>query len=992
MMYKNLLCRVLGLFTLISLSSHLMAADAPPGAIRTSAWNIEKSEFPTDESIIYGKLPNGLSYAIRPNDRPQNEVLIRMAIEFGSAAERDNEQGLAHFIEHMAFNGSTNVPEGEMIKILERLGLSFGPDTNASTGYTQTTYTLDLPNPKLETVDTALFLLRETASEVTFDKDAVDRERGIIIEEKRVRENFSFRSSRVSNTLFYPDTFFINRYPIGKVDIIEKAPADRLKTLYKRYYTPDRTKLIIVGPIDPIKIEKMIVEKFSSWEGESRNLGDFDICNFDTNRDAEVGIFTHPEISETINVQQFLTDKKRPSGINNSILRFKMILASAIISNRINRQIRNEDTKILGGSISNNFNICENFASVGFSVSGQDGSRDDLIPFLQKHINSALTYGFQKNEVDEIIKHFDTLYQNSIKSASTRQSRGFARSLTNFGDNIVSSREQDAITWLQIKPFLTPHDIHKEFQHWFGKLQRPLIFHTSKSLDHPDSNDQPNIEIIEANFTESANTESTDITKNDNTHKSSLSEKEIKQKLLTSFNESLNEAAQPLEEKKNVKFAYTSFGQPSAIIKDRRIENFDIRAVEFENGVKLNIKTTDFEDNRVRYSLRIAGGELHFGKDQNILAGLMSRTFTTAALGQHDIEDLRSVILGSTASPGVGISTTYFGRYGSVAPNDLLLQMQLLAAFTIDPGYREEALRLFKRPLSEFYDSLDSNPSRALSVASGKILTNNDPRFSVQEQEAWEKVTFDQLRTALGNALTNNALEIGVVGDISEEDAIAAVSRTFGAMPKRTTHIPAYETERNAVWSDKYGTHDIYHKGEPDQLAWQRTWTTDDDSDFKRELTMNLLAEIIELNLTEVLRETLGASYGSSVTSSMSGIYKNRGTFSISTSGDAKKLQLIEQTIDAVIADVIAEKPSEDIFKRARTPNLESYKDWRTQNRTWIRLVDEAQSDEKWPLRFSTHEKVFRSITREDIWNAARKYLSNDQHFTFRSLPEGLKP
>ena len=984
-MKKLLLSRLLGTFILASTSLNAYASDAPSGAQRTAAWNSEKSEYTPDETIIYGKLDNGLTYAIKENDRPQNEVLIRMAVDFGSAAERDDEQGLAHFIEHMAFNGTTNVPEGEMVKILERLGLSFGADTNASTGYTQTQYTLDLPKGDSETIEQALFLLRETASEVVFDADAVDRERGIILEEKRSRENFSAQSGRAITKLLLPNTYFTNRLPIGTEEILKNAPAERMKDLYKRYYTPDRTKLVIVGPVDPVEIEKMIVKKFASWKGESRSLGRFDTCEIDTNRKAEASIFSHPSISEGLAVQQYIADKKRTQAIDRSILTLKMTLASSIISNRINKELRAKDIPITSAGIRFSFNNCNNYASVGYGIAGKDGSRDAMIPFIQKHINSALEYGFQKNEVDEIIKAIDNQVSNAIKSEATRQSAGYARALIGETEDIINNSQQNQLIWLQIKPFLQPDAVHQEFKFWFSQLQEPLIYLTTKDINANIVNKEISNNDSKANL---ANFSESDKDSQNQVQQNQSLVKKIQDQLVQDFRKSLTVPAEPLEEKKDVVFAYTDFGETGKIAQDSRIEEFNIRTLTFENGVKLNIKSTDFEDNRVRYSVRIDGGEFHFGKDNNILAGFMGRTFRTAALGKHDIDDLRSVILGTTASPRFGVSTSYFGTYGSVAPDDLLLEMQLLAAYTQDPGYREEAIRLFKRPLEEFYKGLDSTPGRALSVASGRILTDNDPRFSLPPQKAYENLNFDQLRAALGDTLKTNALEIGIVGDIKEEDAIQAIADTFGALPKRKSKINNYEKERITNWSNKRGTHIITHKGEADQLSWQRIWTTTDDSDYKLSQTMGLLARIIDLNLTEELREKLGATYGSSVSSSMSATYTDRGSFSISTSGDIDKLPLIEETIDKVVADTLAQIPSADIFERARKPRLESYSDWRLRNGTWMGIVDTAQTQPKWIERFRINEETYKSITREDVWEAAKRFLSKDDYFTFRSIPE----
>ncbi|MFN3748054.1 MAG: M16 family metallopeptidase, partial [Sphingorhabdus sp.] len=269
------------------------ASPAPPaGATRTAPWNSETTELEADSRIIYGRLPNGLRYAIRRNERPENQVLVRLAFEFGSAAEAEDEQGLAHFIEHMAFNGSANVPEGEMVRMLERLGLSFGADTNASTGFVRTQYKLDLPKADPALIERALFLMRETASEVSFNPSAVERERGVVIAEMRDRENFSFQRNRAASELLYPDSFFSTRYPIGKLDVLQNASAEKMRSLYRKWYVPDRARLVIVGPVDPAAVEREIVRKFSDWQGSGAALGEIDRCGFDIERPAKAAFFS----------------------------------------------------------------------------------------------------------------------------------------------------------------------------------------------------------------------------------------------------------------------------------------------------------------------------------------------------------------------------------------------------------------------------------------------------------------------------------------------------------------------------------------------------------------------------------------------------------------------------------------------------------------------------------------------------------------------------
>ncbi len=922
------------------------AGAAPEGATRTAPWNAETSDLEPDPSIIYGRLPNGLRYAIRPNNRPQNQVLVRLAFDFGSAAETDDEQGLAHFIEHMAFNGTTNVPEGEMVKMLERLGLSFGADNNASTGYTQTQYKLDLPKADPALIERALFLMRETASEILFEPKAVEAERGVVISEMRLRENFQFQSSRAANTLFYPDTFYSTRYPIGTLDVLQNAPAERMKALYAKYYRPDRARIVVVGPVDPVAIERQIVAKFSDWKNQGPPLGDIDRCTIDTSRVAGSEIFAHPSIGEAIAVQQIVPDRKRPDTLERAVMELKMQIAGAIISQRISRRSREADVPFLGGGLSFQTRFCDEYARIGISASAKDGSWEEVLPFVEQIVRQAAEHGFSDAEIAEQIKRLNAAYENAAKAEATRPSGGFAGELVGVEDDTVNSAAYRQLLWLQLRPFMTRDAVHSELAGWYAKLDAPSMFLTTKNAEGID-----------------------------------------KGQLLASYEKSRAIAVAAPDARAETAFAYTDFGPIGSVVEDKIIADLGIRTVKFANGVLLNIKHTDFEDNRVRYSLRIEGGALHFGKDDAALARLMSSAFAAGGLEAHDIEDLRGLLAGTTVSPALGVADDYFGVYGAVTPADLDRQMQVLAAYTQSPGYRDSAVRLFRRPLAEYYATLDATPGGALNIASARIITAGDPRFSLEPIEALQSADFGKLKTVLGDALMSNRLEIAIVGDVDADTAIASVARSFGALPKRKTVQPEYEEARTTAWSTTTGTFDIPHKGETNQLGWRRVWTTTGDTDQRQTQMMDLLARVVTLRLIDELREKLGATYGGSASSSMSDAYPERGTFSISTNGDPKDLAAIEAAVDAIIAEILAGPVERDLFERARKPVLESYADWRKRNDTWIGVASEAQTDPDRLDRFRNSEANFTAITPDDVWKLAKQYLARPAQFTFRALP-----
>ena len=238
--------------------------------------------------------------------------------------------------------------------------------------------------------------------------------------------------------------------------------------------------------------------------------------------------------------------------------------------------------------------------------------------------------------------------------------------------------------------------------------------------------------------------------------------------------------------------------------------------------------------------------------------------------------------------------------------------------------------------------------------------------------------------------LRQNRLEIALVGDLDEDAAIAAVARSFGALPTRADDGKNHNAQLQPGWSAKRGSFDISHNGEANQLAWRRIWTTTGDNDQKTTQAMDLLARVATLRLTDELREKLGATYGVSANSDMSNLYLKRGAFSVSTAGDPKDIATIETTVDQVISALVKSPVDPDLFERARKPVLESYSDWKKQNNTWLGVVAETQTNPDRLKRFRKSESNFASITAQDLWQLAKQYLDKPAEFTFRALPDEM--
>lgn len=921
-----------------------------------SAWGYANSELAPDPAIRFGVLPNGMRYAIRRNTTPKSTAVMRLLIDVGSTAESDDERGLAHFIEHMAFNGTTHVPEGEMVKILERLGLAFGADTNAFTSYDQTGYLLDLPNVNAETVDTALFLLRETASEIRFDPQAIDRERGVILSEQRTRANYAQRNRESLFSFTVPDTLIATRSPIGDKTVIETAPAERFRSFYQRHYTPGRTSLVIVGDIDVAAIEAKIIARFSDWQAAAGEVPDPELGTIDTARTDAVNVFTHPAIDEVATIIRFSPFVDEPDSLESRRIKLIRALGYNIIGRRLGRIARQENAPFTGASIgrSDVYRIANQSV---LNVATRDGEWQRGIAAAEREVRAALRYGFTPEEVAEQLANFTTGYENAVRGNETRPNTQLANQIMAMAKDamIVTTPESQLERFSALRDSLTPTAILKALREDFGTLDKPLI-HLSTKVEPSGGADV----------------------------------------VRTAFADARRSRVRKPKARNAQAFAYQDFGTPGTVVADTMIEDLGIRTIRFANNVRLNLKPTDFDQNRVLVSLRIDGGDLLASRDKPEATSLMN-IFVRGGLEAHSLDDLYSIFAGRAVSLNFGSGDDYLGGYLATTPDDLQLQLQLLSAFTRYPGYRNEALNQYRSYLPNFYARLNATPEGAIGSNIGAILSDNDPRFSLADQAVFEKLTFDDLKSVIGDRLDHGAIEIGLVGDFDSDKAIAAVAATFGALDEREADFRAYDDARMRRFTDNRSPRVLHHKGEADQAIVEFYWPTTDDRDYREDVRLRLLAELLQIKVTDELRENLGASYSPVARSYTSSIYPGFGYIQISTNVATQDVERVAGAVRQIAADLSAPLPvagapappspiAADELARARTPILENIANSVTNNSAWLAIVDSAQSKPDKLERFRSSGAAFGIVSADDLLELARTYLPPDRALLVQSL------
>lgn len=913
---------------------------------QTGAPTPDTQTTPADPAIRFGVLPNGMKYAIRANATPKGSAVIRFRIDMGSTAEADDQRGLAHFLEHMAFNGSTNVREGEMIKLLERDGLAFGADTNASTSYTQTVYKLDLPRADDRLVDTGLMLMREIASELTLTPAAIDRERGVILSEMRLRDQAGLRSLLHFLDLIAPGTPLATRNVIGTTQVVQTAPAARLRDLYDRFYTPGRSTLIMVGDFDPAAIEAKIKARFASWQPRGRFDGDPAAAKIDVGRPASASYFVDPSVPTSVTiaaVKPFVEARDTPALRREQLVES---IGSGIVSRRLARIAQSPEAPILGGGAS----ASDLFRTLRLTTVELVAKDTDWRPALavgEQELRRAVQHGFTRAEIDEQLAGIKAGLENEAASATTRSSARLADTITAALESrsTVTTPEWRLAQLRDITPSITPDAVNAAFRARWADVA-PLIRIASKTP----------LESAAA-------------------------------QIVQAFNDSAKVAVAPPVAATVAAFAYTDFGLPGKVVADARIADLDLRTVRFANNVRLTIKKTDFEKDIVRISLRIGSGELELGRDGAALSALMSTVFTAGGLKKHSFDELRSILAGRSVTPGFGVSESSFGTKTATTPRDFDLQMQLLAAYLTAPGFRPESDRFWQRAVPLIGPSLEASPAAVFQRDAGRIVADGDPRFGVPDTATLVAQTSEKLRVATARAFASGSIEIGIVGDIEEAKAIEIVARTFGALPPRDAAPLSFAEQRTVRFAQNLTPVTLRHTGKPTEAQTVRYWPTTDDANAQTDVELGLLAGVMRLMLTDELREKLGATYSATAGSDTSSIYPGFGFLSAGGNVDVTRTGEVEAAIDRVAAKLRNKPVTADLLARARNPVLERLTKRLRENGTWLNVAEDAQTEPRFLDRFRVERALHEQVTPARLQALARRYLVPGKALTIRAIP-----
>jgi len=908
----------------------------------------EASDLTPDPAAQFGTLPNGLRYIILPNAEPRDRVSLRLVVDAGSFMETESQRGLAHFLEHMAFKGSTHYPPGTLIEFFQRMGMGFGNDSNAYTSFDRTVYMLELPQNDEATLTEGLRIFADYAGGLLIEPDQLEPERGVIVAEERTRDTVSFRALVAEFNFVYADTLLPHRLPIGLMDVVRTAPREEFVDFYDTWYRPELMTVIVVGDVPVERIEPLLRSTFSPLTARTPARAQPDLGSINVFEGLRVRHHLEPEaVATSVAIQTVVPEPRQPDTAAQRLANLPRSIAIGIINRRLSTLAKEESAPFSGGSagVSSGYDL---YRTSSIRLTAKPGRWAESLAVAEQELRRALEHGFQASELREITAIFRNSLEQAVRTAATRRSGNLATALiSSITNESVFTHPADNLALLgPALETITLEDCLAALREAWSAPGRYVWVSGN--------------EVIEG---------------------------DAEAAITAAYTTAQSVAVNPPDTIADEAFAYTDFGPAGEVVHRAHVADLDITLVTFANGVRLNLKPTAFEAGRIRVNVRFGSGKLTEPANQRGLGWLAGNTFTAGGLGRHSSDDLRRILAGRNVGVGFSVGADFFALGGVTTRDDLLLQMQLLTAQLTDPGYRPEAMRQAQQGIAQTYRGFAHTPSGPLNLEVQNLLAGGDPRFGMPPLEEMQRRNLDEVRTWLAGDLAGSALEISLVGDLDVDATIKAVAQTLGALPARSSHPDL--TELRALNLPTTPFDQTYHVvTEIPKGLVVLYWKTTDSRDVQLARRLGLLGSVLRDRLRVKIRNEIGGAYSPSAGNSASDAHPGFGWMQASVTVDPEQADQIREVVVQLAADLHRDGVTADELERAKLPQLTSIRESLRDNGYWLgSVVSRAQEKPEVLAWARTRLADVEAITTEELSALARTYLGADQAFRVTILP-----
>ena len=910
----------------------------------STVWAHEKSDLTPDPALTFGRLDNGFRYVLMRNQEPKGRAGIYLNVQAGSLYEAEEQRGLAHFLEHMVFNGSTHFPPGSLVDYFQSIGMSFGGDTNAHTSFDETVYRILLPGVSREELEKGLLVMADYARGALLSEEEIDRERGVILSEKRARDSVGYRSREAGLAFTLRGTMVPERMPIGVLEVLNKVDRQTMKAFYDAWYRPEKMILVVVGDVDPALVEPLIGERFKVLRGEGAVPACPDIGQVSH---TATDFFYHyePEMGSTeVTIETVWNELEENDSLALQSRRIREAAAERIVQHRLEDLLERKDIPFTRGKSQSGM-FLGRFGYATISATTDPERWQSALGLIEQVLRQAMVYGFTEQEVQRVKKEMLAELDSAVIKAATRDSQELAT-------HIIQRLNRN-------KVLMSPHQEKM--------LLAPLV-------------EKMGVKEVHDSFLATWNHEARLIQVSGN---AGLTQKDPLLQIKKSYEQAAAKKVTPPPAATELVFPYLQLGVEKGPAREKRLPEVQGERLVFANGVVVNLKQTKYQDNEVQISADFGYGRQ--GEPRPGLALLTERVVNDSGTSTLTQSELDRVLAGSSVKLDFKVNEASFSWLGSAVNKDLELLFQMLQARFADPVVREDSCKRAMQGFEQMYGQMASDVSGAMQLSGESFLAGGNKSFGLPPWQEFANLKPEQIRSWVIPAIQSGALEVSLVGDFDLQQVRELALTYLASLAKREggpataeqLHFPAGESLQLTVGSSI------------DKAMLVVAWPTADFWDIERTRRLYLLTQVFSDRLRKVIREKLGAAYSPQVFNRPSRIYPGYGVLRAQLIVAPDQIELLSREVVQVAGDLWKSGVTEEELERAKAPMLTSLKDMVRTNGYWLNSVLALSSrypqQLEWP---ATIVSGFESVTREQLSVLAREYLDPVKAAKVMIVPE----
>ncbi|MEH0157716.1 insulinase family protein [Limibacter armeniacum] len=907
------------------------------------------AKVPLDKNTIMGTLDNGLKYFILENKKPEKKAELRLVINAGSILENDNQLGLAHFLEHMAFNGSENFDKNGIVDYLQSIGVRFGADLNASTGFDETTYILPIPTDDKEKFDKGMQILRDWAGGLKLEEEEIDKERGVIQEEWRSGKGLQERIRDQVLPIMLYQSRYADRLPIGTMDVVMNFDYQRIRDFYNDWYRPNLMAVVAVGDFDGKEVEKQIKEMFSSLKNPA-NERKREVYTVPDHEETLVKIVRDKEATSTS--VQIYTKMPEQKVKTQADLRREYVenLYNQMLNMRLYEIGTKPDAPFLYGYAAFTDFLADKDAYV-ISTAPKENQTQDAVKLVLRENYRVKQHGFTATELEraksELLSRLETAYNERDKTPS-------AQLLADYVDNFTEGNQNPSI----------------EYRFQFVKNVLPGI--TLEEVNKLSDKVLPGKNTVV--IVTGPEREEVDLSNKD--------------ELLAIMKDAANEKLEPYEDIAAGKQLLEDVPAAGKVVETQEFADLGATTWTLSNGVKVTLKPTDFQNDEIGMTAFRFGGHSLCKDEDYQSAARADGIVEMGGLGEFSEVQLSKMLAGNTASVSPSIGELTEGVRGSCAPKDFETMMQLTYLTFTAPRKDEERFASYIDQLKNSIKNLLDDPNAYFKDVIAKTLSQNHLRAAdIPTLEEVDKIDLDVAYNFYKERFANaGGFHFYFVGNFDLEQVKPLIELYLGGLPGD----PSYQSnfKDNGIEKPKgVVKKDIKKQSEPKSTVLLVLHGDYPKSTLKDRLVMNILGQVTLIRLTEDLREERGGVYspwaGTDVSFYPSPEYAAQVYFMCDP-------ERVEELVGATFEEMesMHKEIKEVNLNKAKQALLEQHKEQLKKNNFWLSVMYQKDYQQEPYSDILKFEETVNNITVKDIQKAAQKYLTDKQYAEFILSPK----